>query len=440
MYNIDFPKISEPKDIRSELIKVSQGNNNYAWLNQILDSTLDEYVEINLRKTAPKLTNYEPSFVEEHFSESTRILDRCLARRSEIFRLEALAITTALDYQFAEQVQNHDLLLSLLQVKAYRQQGLAGHNDATSDTVKAKNSLITAARETRLKMHTSKGHALNYGEQVTLLRNLYADDIISLYERAAACRIGLKNSFNINSIPLPSWTATRNTLNDLLWWFRDTIKNFEIGRMREKIITKYFLLGTDGLVPGGAKAVLDELAAAGDADFSFNITGATIPNFSRILSVGSMPTFGEDTADWTAIEAKVRANTANLASASLDLSLWSQSREEARRRRSGYSFPIGIKPPNQKTEVDLIEYSWPLDFVPIGVRGGWSANTGPLNQSFSLEPNNSFVNVNPLGEWQIRIPDEVFTPEGKIKRSDMANLSYFRLQDVAFSIRIAVRI
>jgi len=201
---------------------------DFQWLVPIVETSLDKRLTEYLTKNSPNGTRYISLDIIEHLKEATELINKCNDRRNTIFELEAKAIFSALEYfQFLE-VLDSEIMLGEINLKAiYQQSGLQESENKYKEAFNKRTISTLEILRTKLSLHNEKGNSLNYGERVSYLRDLYCDDVRTIYERLIAIKRVLKHSFGQETESLPNFEDVTSKLDLIVWWMRNTVRQFE---------------------------------------------------------------------------------------------------------------------------------------------------------------------------------------------------------------------
>ena len=274
---------------RAELATLT-GAADYAWLSGIVEMTLNERVLQALKATPPDPLRLKASKVEEHLAEASKLLDQCLKLRDQIFDLEAKALLSALEYKSAEANFDTDLSLAQLQLSALKSQVKEDAIFPTENVLTERSGRARAQLAARLALHNVSGGSLNFGQRVAFLSDIFIDMLRSAYERLFAAKVGLKDSFGVDTNSVPNYEAGLDELDQLVKWVRGSIKAYETGTQSESEATIHFKIIGDMIM----KHRISD--GASDADKAAGIpAGAFVP----LIDVNSLLLSPECTIDFT---------------------------------------------------------------------------------------------------------------------------------------------
>lgn len=256
----DFLKITNSDDLKEKLnnyvisTKFEKFSDDFGlqllqkdfdWLLPIIKTSLDKQLSEYLTKEPPISTRYINLDVIEHLKEATDIINKCNDRRTLIYDLEAKGIFSALEYfQFLETLEA-EIKLGKLNINAiYTQSELPDAEENYQKAFDEKTISALGVLRTKLSLHNKEGNSLNYGERVKYLRDLYCDDVKTIYERLIAIKRVLKYSFGQETASLPNFVDVTTKLDLLVWWMRDTVREFESQAEYEYFFEKTISLNT----------------------------------------------------------------------------------------------------------------------------------------------------------------------------------------------------
>lgn len=429
--NLTQIKIAMANELKEANLWAAQ----FSWIEAATISTdrfVFAYLAKNMSQTLPDLAEgaFDPCMYDEHINDASSSLDSCIARLKEIHQLESDALSSVLDYMLAESIQPGALALAKVSLKAARKQGGATLVDADDGVLEAQDKLQSLARNTRMSMHRATGHALNYGERINFLRELYADSIRSVYERLSTARVGLVAAGFALTAPLPKWDAesSANLLN-LINWTRAAIRKHDVAQRKEKTYTKVFRVGD--IYPGGLPALqtmLGQLSPATKRDIVFSITPAQfgVQGTHRILKLAVALSFAGDSAEFMAgLGSPEARSTASY------IQSWH------RVRRPEMTFPATIRLPTQSAAFQGDMFTWTKE--PIRLESEivtWDGLGGKYADSVR-----QYRNANPIGEWTISfdgnvpLSDGAGGPIGSLKVGQ--NFVLWNIADVVIQMQIA---
>lgn len=397
----------------------------FDWVFPKAEST-DDAVKVFLDQNPPAAT-LEPCLYRTHLTEASALLDRCLARRDQIYALESTAVTSALEYAFADATHAGELSLARLAVKAARNQGKADQHDADERVVDDQFALRTQALNARLALHAQDGNPLNYSQRINDLRDLFADDIRSVYERLHAARIGMHVSGAAPNLePPPGWFPTRrNNLMLLVTWCREAIHRMELRSTRENVYRVAYFLKRDGLV--SESEMVSKLAKDEMVSFKFAIGPQHIHSWNgphRLLNVGMAVVFGDTgVAELSPKREYIMTPIGTLPGGTPPTpKVKTEPSDESLRQqwelgeRKGFAFSIALAMPLQSCRFDPPgypgepQYDWhrPALYINREVTE-WQ---GLAAQRYSVASGTNVLNTNPIGMWEAWLPDGWFTPSG----------------------------
>lgn len=400
----------------------------FAWAFPALGST-DEHVAAYLT-AHPVDARLDPCHYPQHLSEASSLLDRCLARRDQIYSLETTATTTALDYLLAEAVHDGELGLAKVALKAARKQGSADGGDADEDTLLAQFQARAGVRQSRLVLHGQDGSPLNYKQRIDELRDLLADDVRSLYELLMRARIGIHNAGPaLDRPPVPGWDpARRDNFKRLVEWCRETIRQLEFGSLNEIVYKRAFFLIGDKLVPSTTKFLRNDLASY---KFKLEQKHFTRSGPHRILNIG-VAVAGDV---WMSATASLPIDPAARVAEEQRREIASA---DVRRAAANYAFGTAIAVPPQVARFaggEVVQWSRP-PFVAEGEVEPWQNLS---DQRFPAGSTSAVMNTNPLGDWELWLTPQYRRADGSIRPLSDPNKGnpWWELTDVVLFMTIA---
>lgn len=415
---IDFKAITSSDAFKAAIHQIiADDDPSYKWLSECATS-IDESVKRWLVQHPIEPDAYEIFAVEAHFSEAGILLDRCLSRKAEILALESQAIGVALDAKLTESMQPIELRLLQAQASAYSKEAgfSAADADALQEQVQKKYDTLTAARQSRLFWYGMPGGALNYGERILYLRELYADNVKTIIERLIPCRLGLSRCFGVevdesdlHGTPFPSdFTSGKDLVTILLKWTRAAVDKFQKVQQKEKVFSTVLRLKADGLVPN----LLQSIKLPGTMNLSFEVkpehVGLGHAETCRVLGVAVVPSF-RNNDDAIGIFDDTVNNVVLQEFCFLD--------EYMRRIVRSYIFPITLSVPNQEGAALGVNLYSGSKSVRFGTVCPWA--DGPLEAVAPLLTDEQLHNRSPFGYWSISMEDKVISPSGNVRRSEL---------------------
>ncbi|MNF51644.1 hypothetical protein D3C84_329680 [compost metagenome] len=431
----DFQAVDSSEKIIEQLAGVGT-DDLYAWVRSIVRQTTDQYVKNNLPPSID-LSKYAPWRIDENIEEAGNLLNNSLERSSEIQALEAEAIRTALDIQFAQQIQKYELEILALEVAANKKQA-SEYGNLDPELLNERDALISNARNTRLNHHLTSGSSLNFSERVDYLRKLLASNIKILYERLSAIRIGVECSYRVQLQELPKWENSE-TLSKLVLWLRYATATLDEGRRQESVYEVHFALGAENI------ADVAVIKNPGTAIIRFKIEPKHFPGLHendsiRIVALGATLSFADSSASFNA------AIVADPAAREV----FNSSFAYVSKQRESLSLSFRLDLPKQRanlTDIPIANRSWDLQSIRLSGVPAWFQRS--LLESFPLYSELHYANASPIGEWEIEVPALVDSPNGKLPREKAgagmitevpALQAYIAPKDIILGIRVAVRV
>lgn len=237
--------VGSPEGIRAGLSPLL-GSPLFNWLVPVVHRTLDEFLVEAFQVPAADRTGdglpldgdpplqleisahrYSPFQFEENVSVANDMVNRLLTRRAELHALERQAIEAALGYCEQSRLLKADAVLERVALEASFA-ALGREPDAESlAALQERQSSRTEALTARIALHNMAGSPTNFGEQVTFMRRIYADNVRILSERMSAISAWLRMSLSFGShgdIPHPT---DPRFLDDTVDWVRQLVQDYE---------------------------------------------------------------------------------------------------------------------------------------------------------------------------------------------------------------------
>ncbi len=402
--NFDFARKNDVASTKAQLRPVAE-EVDFAWLKPVVDMTLAEFVCSSLINSPPKESQYSVFSLQENVSVANDIINRCLSRRTQIYDMEAIALKTAITYQQELQLASSEADLARLQAEANLALASQPMTTAIENGLSKQASVRAGMLQARIALHNMTGSSLNYGEQVSFMRSVYADNIRNLIERASAISRGLMICYGIAPDVLPEMPLARDQTDDLermVWWLRGVVSALERMEKNETISIAYIPIFRGKYLPFSdfIKISSDWLSFMETGVVEFELTEDVVLRFfpklvdkdapMRIVGVGVSPVLGRwfnksynsDGSDKEEIKKIDAANkfidNMTVAGRSLD-------------------FPCTVVGPKQKDRLEQASLS--LGLVHLIINDSVSMQLQPSNPD-------RMRNHSPHGVWRIQIGPE----------------------------------
>lgn len=239
MIDLKIEELTSVEMMKTALVPLLQDPDyNFNWLKPIVTVNLDVMVIAYLNKFPPVTTAFITLDLSEHMKEATSLLNSCTSLRNEMFELESRALLSAIEYNQIIKTVEADKLLSTLNLAALLSQSGKEESEEYTDAVQKKYDATTFSLAAKFSQHNQSGNALNYGERITFLREMYCDNIKNVYERIIAIKRTLFYSFNQITDPIPNYIEVSNSLEVLVKWMRQTIYAYETISQYDYLVVK----------------------------------------------------------------------------------------------------------------------------------------------------------------------------------------------------------
>lgn len=204
-----------------------RASGRFTWLDDIVNETLDAYVRKRLDDGFDP-DRFNPSRFQDNLRECSRLVDTCLVQRSEIFELESQAVTSALEILYTLRSLDADSALETTQLAAVCiQAGIPGDTDSFT-ALERKFTLRRQELNEREALHAGSGNALNYGERVAFLRNIYLENLQRVNECMYALQFWLTYAYDITVDRKIDYAETQvDVLENSVAWLRRCVDLFE---------------------------------------------------------------------------------------------------------------------------------------------------------------------------------------------------------------------
>jgi|GEM_PF-6491146 len=241
-------KINSREEI-AEVRKIAQENlppgYDFTWLQNIIDNSMDEYLIESLTNNPPNIDQYIFNDAKEHFYEINTLLTKCNSLRDEIYRLESVALMTGVDYiQLISSIDGTEKIKKL-DLKANFNLSKEEDFDYYNQIQNKLNENIKNTINIKFSLHNQKGNALNFGERVSYLREIYSDTVRILYERIIALKRALYYSYNQKTDLIPNYFEIKDNLYSISRWIRKCLRQYEVNEQQEQIFYETFYVSTN---------------------------------------------------------------------------------------------------------------------------------------------------------------------------------------------------
>lgn len=244
---------------------------DFTWLSPITKKTVDEESIDFLNLNNPNSNRFILLNLGEHLNEANTLVNNCISKRNEIFELETIAYTKAIEYIQLIFGKDDEQNLNFLNIKALYNLSNEPDFNTFNSSLEARAELIETLLKTRFALHNQIGNPLNYGERVENLRKQYNETIKIVYERIFAIKRTLKYVYNQDSDLIPSYLDVANNIFCLDFWIRNVVATFETNSQYDYIIEKTILFtDNNGLISGDQ--YFNDFINISQHDFEFNIT------------------------------------------------------------------------------------------------------------------------------------------------------------------------
>ena len=89
MIQLHLGKFENTVQIREALSSIYEQNDfDFKWLEQVTKFSLDEYGIYYLSSNPPQLNKFTTPDLEEHLSETTNLVNKCISKKNEIVNVE----------------------------------------------------------------------------------------------------------------------------------------------------------------------------------------------------------------------------------------------------------------------------------------------------------------------------------------------------------------
>lgn len=389
-----FNSLAKQNDNAGSLA-VAEGNAPLS-ISQPIDTGADKL----LRDYKNSWLTYPPLEVEYLMQTLNEHLNNCLDIRMKAQELEIkafaetndqllqLRLTEAMQKQLKLIEENEPKLLGNTIGTKYHSNGAITGEQATywKDLVKEQEQQLDYKLEdinARLKRLSENGSGNNYVLRFEFLQKMFEIDLIEAYCRIRAASIGLRAIYNIN-VPVPEITDT-GYLDKLILWGRKATYEMEKKLFNYREVTVGFALNDSST---GAPATVAPV---------FDAPRIMTLDAFRLSRNGGSFTFNLPTNFFERLNLKLK----NPCLRGLDVHVVANDAKQPLQ-----FWRVYVKAPTKKITLDtgIQPYSYePVVYIPMATYIG---HTSELN----TVPNQREVhNVNPVGEWTIRIePKSIF--------------------------------
>ncbi len=402
--NFDFTIKNDVTSTRAQLRPVAE-EADFAWLRPVVDMTLAEFVRSSLRDSPPNESRYSAFSLQENVSVANDIINRCLARRTQIYDMEAIALKTAISYQQELQLASGEADLARLQAEANLALTSQPMTIAIENSLSKHANVRAGMLQARIALHNMPGSSLNYGEQISFMRSIYADNIRNLIERASAISRGLKICYEIAPDVLPDMPAAHDQTDDLermVWWLRGVVSALEDMEQNEAITIVYIPIFKAKSLPilDFTKISNDWVSFTETGAVEFDLTEDVVLNFfpktvdkdspMRIVGVGASPVFGRWLNKSYSSDESNKDEIKKIDAANKHV-------DDTTVLGKSLDFPSIVFGPKQKSGLEQASLS--LGLVHLIINDSVSAQLQPSNPD-------RMRNHSPYGVWRIQIGPE----------------------------------
>lgn len=175
-----------------ETLSPLQSSPQFNWLVPVLVSTLDDFVADAFDDEATASTGvidgetrlvlrvdknrYSPFKFEQNLSIANDMINRLLTKRNQIFDLEAQALKSAIAYCEEVQLIPGDEAAASMAAQADAVQAGKPFDGAIAEWPALRSRTKREILNAKLAIHNQVGSSMNYGEQISLMRKIYADN------------------------------------------------------------------------------------------------------------------------------------------------------------------------------------------------------------------------------------------------------------------------
>lgn len=239
MIDLKIEELTSVNLMKSALLPLATDTEyDFSWLKPIISLSLDDIVIGYLNKFPPVTTSFITLDLGEHMKEATNLLNSCTSLKNEMFDLESRALSTAIEYNQLIKTMKADKLMASLNLSAMLKQSATVEDPKYTNALQDKLDATLFSLAAKFSQHNQTGNALNFGERVTFLREIYCDNIKNVYERIIAIKRTLNYSFAQKTDPIPNYIEVSGNLEGLVRWMRDTIYKYELKSQYDTILIK----------------------------------------------------------------------------------------------------------------------------------------------------------------------------------------------------------
>jgi hypothetical protein len=193
----------------------------FPWLKAFeKDMSVDAIIFDKTKDCATKQPQYDPYQIESLAASASKLLDRCLVYRRDMYDLEEKAIRRALEYQLFIDESPHQLAIEK-----------AEHTHEQKE-VEAKWKALNDFRTALQDQHSTPGNPLNYGDRFNRIRKLLEPDIATAYDKIRCVQLAANKIFGLATDPLDP-PSEIGYLDYLVVTLRDIIRQIEIATKDE---------------------------------------------------------------------------------------------------------------------------------------------------------------------------------------------------------------
>ena len=349
----------------------------FAWLADILDTTLDDELLHDLRSSPVESTGLDPLQIDEHLQEASRLLDASLVQRKEIHQLESQAVLTALDAFHASQAARDDLAVERVKLQAAAKQAQVDDGPGL-DALEKKAAQTRDALETRIRLHNRSGSALNYGERVRFMRRMYLSNVRRALERLHAAWRGTALAYGVSRADPRTYVDALpqgevNLLNAFVAWLRNCLAEIERIEAVQNTYVVYLYLCEENIAPG-LKARLAE-NRGGTFQGEFTLEPKHIAQFPQLpADIGRTRIVG------------------------MDLAFRGPVIDDE-------SFKVSLRVPKQSVTLGGVLHEWQPGMFRSASVPTWA--TGSARERLVPNAHAAVSNASPYGKWQLWIDEDV---------------------------------
>lgn len=435
----------EPASLRETFLDTIKDDSEYQWMVSALGANLDTSAcdAIAISRDGVKDFQefwhsglYSPGLIQENLIAAQELLSRCFDRRERIQGLESQAITLGLQYLLdSEQRDDQFIAASLHAESAAKVADLP--IEPVLRAIAHQKDVAKQVHLARIAQHSVSGSALNFGERIRLLSDLYVGDLVRVAFRVHFAYLGLAelapSALGIRWSAPPEPAADHAYLGRLIAWVDDALHQYSRMMRGERDATLLLDFSEQVIQDAGPRHDLAdylENVRVGKQNlnepFAFSLSTYNFdPKCRAVIGVGALLTCVDHDSLWQ-IDPIPANRTVSL----------EEKRYEARRRRSEVSLSLQLQPPLQRGNV--VTESWQV--APIAIDGvGFQGEGRP--QDFVRQASFTKVGrISPFGEWRLRFPNKIADGGGLIRFDKFLNgLQTADSKTIAFA-RVGVRL